>query len=99
MSKVEVSLRSSELSGAMAEMRMWLDARRFEPSVFCCREEGSGFVVLVDFKVTAEAGAFADRFSGQIGRPPAADGKTDRAGDFSPLLATDGRNRPARPVS
>ncbi len=70
MHSVEMNLRRSELSAAMAEMRMWLDERRFEPSVFSCRDANSGFVVRVEFKVTCEAKAFADRFSGRMHIPP-----------------------------
>ena len=70
MRTVEISLKPNELSAAMADMRMWLDERRFEPSVFCCREDGASVSVRVDFKITAEAEAFADRFSGQVDRPP-----------------------------
>jgi hypothetical protein len=70
MHTIEISLKPNELSAAMADMRMWLDERRFEPSGFCCREDGASVSVRIDFKITAEAEAFADRFSGQLGRPP-----------------------------
>ena len=88
MSTVEMSLRSSDLSVVMAEMRIWLDEQHFEPTVFWCREAGSGFVVRVDFKALAEAQAFADRFSGRIGYPGVAesDGRIDA---FSPLAPPD----------
>jgi hypothetical protein len=70
MHTVEISLRPSELSAAMAEMRMWLDERRFEPSVFCCREDGARVFARVDFKITAEATAFANRFGGRVNGSP-----------------------------
>lgn len=70
MHTIEISLKPAELSAAMADMRMWLDERRFEPSGFCCREDGASVFVRVDFKMTAEAQAFANRFSRQIDGPP-----------------------------
>ena len=73
MRTVEMNLRSNELSGAMAEMRMWLDEHGFEPSSFCCRDDKAGVLVRVEFKVTGEADAFAGRFSGRIDES-AADG-------------------------
>jgi hypothetical protein len=51
-------------------MRLWLDQHRFEPSAFSCREGGAGVLVRVNFKLTGEAEAFADRFSGRIDGPP-----------------------------
>jgi hypothetical protein len=86
MRSVEMDLRSSELSGAMAEMRMWLDERRFEPSVFSCRDLDAGVLVRVDFKVVGEAEAFAHRFRGRLEAEPAAEGGQDRMRD----LATPG---------
>jgi hypothetical protein len=67
MRTVEMSLQTAELGAAMAKMRMWLDEHRFEPSVFSCRDNGADVVVRVDFKIAAEAEAFAGSFSGQIG--------------------------------
>jgi hypothetical protein len=74
MHTVEMDLQPSELSAAMAEMRLWLDQHRFEPSGFCCREGGTGVLVRVDFKATGEAEAFAGRFSGRIDGPPVPEG-------------------------
>jgi hypothetical protein len=67
---VEISLRPSELSEAMAEMRMWLDERRLEPSGFCCRDAGAGVLVRVDFTAPDEAEAFAGRFCGDANGSP-----------------------------
>jgi len=67
MSTVEMQLQPSELSGAMAEMRIWLDEHRFEPSVFSCRGKGADVFVRVGFQAAEEARAFADRFTGRIG--------------------------------
>jgi hypothetical protein len=79
MRTVEMDLRGGDLSAAMAEMRMWLDEHRFEPSAFCCRRDGAGVLVRVDFKVSGEAEAFADRFSGRIDTEEAGRGEQDRA--------------------
>jgi hypothetical protein len=83
MRTVEMSLRSNELSGTMAEMRMWLDEHRFEPSSFCCRDGGAEILVRVDFKVTIEAHAFADRFRGRVDNSPSARGGRGRISDFT----------------
>ncbi len=90
MRTVEIDLRPSELSGAMAEMRMWLDERRFEPSSFCCREAEAGVLVRVDFKVPGEAEAFADRFSGRIDEAVADRGGQEAAYDISTTLSPEG---------
>jgi hypothetical protein len=49
----------------MNAMREWLDHRRFEPSTFRYRFETCGLVFQVDFKLEAEAVAFAEMFSGR----------------------------------
>lgn len=90
MRTVEMDLRPSELSGAMAEMRIWLDERRFEPSIFCCRRDGAGFLVRVDFKVAVEAEAFADRFSGRIDAAVGGHGGQGGAGDTPSALSPAG---------
>jgi hypothetical protein len=66
MRTVEVSLQPSELSRLMAAMRIWLDERRFEPSIFSCHECAAGVLMRVDFKAADEAEAFAQRFGGCI---------------------------------
>jgi hypothetical protein len=49
----------------MSAMRIWLDEHRFEPSTFSCRDTGGGMFVSVEFKISREAAAFAERFDGQ----------------------------------
>lgn len=71
MRTVEMRLESQELSGTMAAMRIWLDERRFEPSSFTCNDFGGGVLVRVDFKVAAEADAFARCFGGSVDSVPA----------------------------
>lgn len=90
MRTVEMRLQPSELSGAMAEMRVWLDEHRFEPSSFCCREEQPGVIVRVNFKVSGEAEAFASRFSGRIGGDAAVGDGQDFVLDISTVLSPEG---------
>ncbi len=66
MRTVEIHLKPSELFEEMAAMRIWLDERRFEPSIFTCRDSGNGVLLRIDFKVAPEAGAFAERFGGYV---------------------------------
>ena len=70
MDVVELNLRRGELCAAMAEMRIWLDERRFEPAAFSCREGETGIVIRVDFPIATEAEAFAGRFSGRADATP-----------------------------
>jgi hypothetical protein len=85
MRTVEMNLVSNELSGMMAEMRMWLDAHGFEPSSFCCRDGEAGVLVRVEFKVPGEADAFAGRFSGRIDESAVDRGGEDRREILSAL--------------
>lgn len=64
MRSVVLPVKSSELSAQMAAMRMWLDERRFEPSSFSCEDGGTAVLLRVEFKVAAEADAFAEQFLG-----------------------------------
>ena len=66
MITVEVPVPSADVSTPMNAMRAWLDMVRIEPSRFNWHEAGSGAVVRVWFKVTEEAIAFAERFSGRV---------------------------------
>lgn len=89
MRTIEVRLQSSELSGAMAEMRMWLDERRCEPSGFSCRDEARGVVVRVNFRASGEAEAFASRFSGHIGPEALLEGGRASIPDVSTALSAE----------
>jgi hypothetical protein len=66
MRTVELRLQPQELSGTMAEMRIWLDERRFEPSSFTYNDSGDRVLVRIDFKVAEEADAFARCFGGSV---------------------------------
>jgi hypothetical protein len=46
----------------MRAMRIWLDERRFEPSIFEYKDVGNFLIVKVSFKVRAEAKLFEETF-------------------------------------
>jgi hypothetical protein len=84
MHTVEMRLQRNELSGLMAAMRTWLDERRFEPSSFSFHDSGTGVIVRIDFKVAAEADAFARRFAGRVDEALAAQAAQDLVSGISP---------------
>ncbi len=66
MHRVEVRLHREELPDKMAQMRMWLDEHRFEPSIFSCRGFESAMLVRLAFTEAPVAAAFAERFGGEM---------------------------------
>ena len=62
---VDIRMQPGDLSRQMSTMRVWLDERRFEPSTFSCRDTDCGMLVSIEFKISGEAAAFAERFDGQ----------------------------------
>jgi hypothetical protein len=72
MRTVEINLEPGELCEQMAAMRMWLDDRRWEPSVFSCHNNGPAVMLRIDFKIAQEGEAFARRFGGRVSDPPLA---------------------------
>jgi hypothetical protein len=62
---VDIRMEPGDLSRQMSAMRVWLDDHRFEPSTFSCRDTDCGMLVSVEFKISGEAAAFAERFDGQ----------------------------------
>jgi hypothetical protein len=62
---VDIRMPPGDLSRQMSAMRLWLDDHRFEPSTFSCRDTDRGMLVSVEFKISREAAAFAERFDGQ----------------------------------
>jgi hypothetical protein len=62
---VDIRMQPGDLSRQMSTMRVWLDEHRFEPSTFFCRDTDCGMLVSVEFKISGEATAFAERFDGQ----------------------------------
>ncbi len=63
---VQVRLPADEMMERMSDMRLWLDGRRFEPSRFSYAQAANDVVVTVEFKIDAEARAFAERFAGYV---------------------------------
>ena len=66
---VDIRMQPGDLSRKMSAMRVWLDERRFEPSTFSCRDADCGMLVSVEFKISDEAAAFAERFDGRANGP------------------------------
>ena len=67
MFPVEIRIADENaVTDRMNTMREWLDHRRFEPSIFRYTFDGTGLVFLVDFKLEAEAIAFAQAFDGRL---------------------------------
>ena len=63
----EVRIASDDDFGAvLAEMRLWLDGHRFEPSTFTYFDLNPGMNIEVSFKIGDEAEAFARRFGGSL---------------------------------
>ena len=66
MFSVEIKLKDKwSLATRMKDMRIWLDAKGYEP-VFHSDSRSYGIVIQVDFKKKAEAVEFADAFGGEI---------------------------------
>jgi len=70
---VEVNVEGGDIVGPMGRMRTWLDHRRIEPDVFRHVSNGAEITFRVDFKVPAEAAAFARAFGGRLIGSPTAD--------------------------
>ena len=62
---VDIRMQPGDLPQQMSAMRIWLDDHRFEPSTFSCRDTDLGMLVSVEFKISREAAAFAERFDGR----------------------------------
>ena len=66
MHRIELIFDRRELSDKMAEMRIWLDARRCEPSKFSTHGAGSAILVKLAFHDAEAAVAFAEQFGGRM---------------------------------
>jgi hypothetical protein len=64
MRTVTVRLGAAEFSSAMAEMREWLDANRYQPIRYKYDHHEDAVLVTVDFPAEVAAEAFATRFDG-----------------------------------
>ena len=59
MHTVEILLNRTDLRDQMGAMRVWLDERRYETSVFNFHQDNGVIVVTVVFDLPEEAKAFA----------------------------------------
>ena len=66
MHTVEILLNRTDLRDQMGAMRVWLDERRYETSVFNYHQDNGGIVLTVVFDLAEEAEAFANRFAGRL---------------------------------
>jgi len=64
-----VRLNSLDLLAHMSQMRIWLDAKRIEPTGFSYSEPIDCAVARVAFKAEMEPGEFAARFDGTLFQP------------------------------
>ena len=55
-----------DLGALLRNMRVWLDGRRLEPSIFTYRDLNPGKSIQLSFKGGDEARAFARRFGGAL---------------------------------
>ena len=63
---MEILLDRADLRDQMSAMRVWLDERRYETSVFNYHQDNGGIVLTVVFDLPGEAEAFANRFAGRL---------------------------------
>ena len=75
MQTAEVRISDEDFGQRLKDMRLWLDGRRFEPSVFTYFYLDPGMMVRVTFDSDEQAEAFADEFGGSLINVP---GATDR---------------------
>ena len=66
MHTVEILLNQTDLRDQMSAMRVWLDERRYETSVFNYHQNIGGILLTVGFGLAEEAEAFANRFAGRL---------------------------------
>jgi hypothetical protein len=66
MQTVELKVSDEDLAAQLADMRAWLDGKRFEPSTFTYFRDHAALLVRVSFKLEHEAQAFALQFHGTL---------------------------------
>jgi len=64
MRSVTVRLRVAQFSAMMTAMREWLDANRYEPTMYKYDHHEDTVLVTVDFAAELAGEAFATRFDG-----------------------------------
>jgi hypothetical protein len=62
----EVLMSDDDFGQRLKDMRLWLDGRQFEPSVFTYFYLDPGMMVRVSFDSDVQAEAFADEFGGSL---------------------------------
>jgi hypothetical protein len=60
----EIQISDVEFADLLKDMRLWLDAHRFEPSTFTYFFLCPGMMLRVSFAIDDEAAAFAAEFGG-----------------------------------
>jgi hypothetical protein len=63
---VEIQRERETFAEGMSAIRVWLDAKRFEPDAFRCKADGEVVTYSVGFKSENEARACAEAFGGQL---------------------------------
>lgn len=66
MLTAELKIDDDQLAARLAEIRVWLDGKGFEPSTFTYFHDDAGLLVRISFKVNDEAQAFASAFGGSV---------------------------------
>jgi hypothetical protein len=66
MRSVTIRLRAAEFSATMTAMREWLDANRYEPTMYKYYRYEHTLLVTVDFAAEMAAEAFATRLTASI---------------------------------
>lgn len=66
MQTAEVRISDEDFGQRLKDMRLWLDGRQFEPSVFTYFYLDPGMMVRVSFDSGEQAEAFADKFGGSL---------------------------------
>lgn len=71
MQTAEVRISDDDFGQRLKDMRLWLEGRQFEPSVFTYFYLDPGMMVRVSFDSGEQAEAFADQFGGALIDVPA----------------------------
>lgn len=90
MQTAEVKVSDEDLAARLAEMRAWLDSKRFEPSTFIYFHDRATLLVRVSFKIADEAQAFALKFGGSLLPRSLAASSPLVQHDLGPAATTDG---------
>jgi hypothetical protein len=81
MRTVTIRVCAIDLSREMVAMRGWLDRNGHEPTKFDCDKRGEEVVLSVDFRSSAAAEAFAQRFDGETSPSASRQGRLTPAAE------------------